>query len=211
MTIGDERARRPPRIAALATAFVTIAVSGGACIIADPPSDLPVLPETRPTIMRGSVVPPASAVLGRWPAAGRFTVPVELVDPRVDIWWSAFVDYNPATGEGRVETSKSTYEPRSTQGRIRTLDVVISEPLADGCHVVEVVVALRFESDKQGEFAHTPEEPGGDSVTWFFSPTGDLSGCPVLDAGLTPLVGDAEAEGGGEMDGGDAEVEGGLP
>jgi hypothetical protein len=177
-----------PRAAALAAAFVLSAISVDACVIAEPPSDLPRLPETRPTIMHGSVVPSASGILGRWP--DKFTVPVELVDPRTTIVWTAFVDYNPATGEGLegIEQKSEFEQGATTQGRVRMLEVPIGPPSLDRCHIIEVVVALRLKQ------SHTPDEPGGDSVTWIYSPTGDLAGCPVLDAGIEPIP-DAEAEG----------------
>jgi hypothetical protein len=137
-------------------------------------------------------------VLGRWP--DKFIVPVELADPRATFWYSAFVDYNSATGEGieGASPTPSEFEPGSEQiqGRVRTLEIPITTPTLDRCHVVEVVVALRFKATTDPKNAHTPDEPGGDSVTWFFSPSGDLAGCPVLDAGIQPLVGDAEVEGG---------------
>ena len=45
------------------------------------------------------------------------------------------------------------------------------------------VVALNIDIARGANVAHSPVDPGGDSVTWFYSPTGDLAGCPVLDAG----------------------------
>jgi hypothetical protein len=161
-----------------------------ACVIADPPTELPRSPERRPTIVRSSVVPSTTSVLGSWPS--KFIVPVELSDPRADIQWASFVDYNPATGEGFDQTSKSRDEPAATNGNVRTLEIPITTPSSDGCHVVEVVVALRLNTTDPRN-AHTPESPGGDSVSWFYSPSGDLAGCPVLDAGLTPFDVDAEA------------------
>ena len=56
--------------------------------------------------------------------------------------------------------------------------------------MIEVVVALRF-AGQDGIGAHAPLEPGGDIVTWFYSPSGDLAGCPVLDAGIEPIAPDA--------------------
>jgi len=177
------------RIAATWAVLATI-TAGISCVVADPPTDLPRLPQMRPIVVRSSVVPPVSAVLGRWP--DKFIVPVELVDPRATIYYSAFVDYNPATGEGlEGRPQASPYEPRSTQGAIRTLEVPIVEPSSDRCHTVEIVVALNVSSFTDPRIAHTPPEPGGDSVSWFYSPGGDLAGCPTLDAGITP-VGDAE-------------------
>jgi hypothetical protein len=184
-------------VTVLAFGVVGTTVAGHACVIADPPSDLPTLPETRPTIMRPSVVPSAAAVLGRWPE--KFTVPVELSDPRSTIWYSVFIDYNPATGEGLdAPPSTSEFEPgsASTKGSVRLLDINVTRPPLDRCHVVEIVVALRLKAITDSKNAHTPDEPGGDSVSWFYSPSGDLSGCPILDGGITRSLTDAEAEGG---------------
>jgi hypothetical protein len=182
------------RIGAVLFALATAA----SCVIAEPPLDLPRLPPMRPVIVRGSVVPQVSAVLARWPQQRKFIVPVELVDPRATIFYSAFVDYNPATGDGlEGRPTASPYEAETTQGAVRTLEVLITEPSPDRCHVVEIVVALQFSSSLERRLAHTPLEPGGDSVSWFYSPGGDLAGCPTLDSGLA-IVGDAEAEGGGD-------------
>jgi hypothetical protein len=53
------------------------------------------------------------------------------------------------------------------------------------CHKIEIVVALRLESEIDPRLAHTPAEPpGGDIVTWLYNPAGDLAGCPSLDAGI---------------------------
>jgi hypothetical protein len=172
-----------------ASAVLALALSD-ACVIAEPPTELPRLPEQRPSILRASVTPPPSVVVGSWPE--KFIVPVELSDPRSTIWYSAFVDYNPATGAGLDgEPRTSRFEPTSgsTQGNVRLLEVLISRPPASDenrCHVVEVVVALRLKSTTDEKNAHTPDEPGGDIVTWFYSPGGNLAGCPVLDAGLVP-------------------------
>jgi hypothetical protein len=201
-TMSPERARRLPRVAAVVAPCVIItAMLVDACVIADPPSELVSLPEGRPTILRSSVVPSASSVLGRWPT--KFIIPVELREARSTIFAAAFVDYNAVTGEGfepPVLTSK--YEPSTTNGLIRTLEIPITIPSLDRCHVVEVVVALRLNTSDSRN-VHTPLAPGGDIVSWFFSPSGDLSGCPVLDAGLAPITGDAEAgaEGGVEAGG----------
>jgi hypothetical protein len=146
---------------------------------------LPRLPIVRPTIVRGSVVPSPGAVLGTFP--DKFIVPVELADPTQAFQWSAFVDYDPFANIGLVTHDDSVFEPASANGRIRVLDkIVIPKPAdLDRCHVIEVVVALRLLNDNTDpKSAHTPAEPGGDSVLWFYSPSGDLRGCPVLDAGI---------------------------
>ena len=62
--------------------------------------------------------------------------------------------------------------------------------------MIEVVIALRFSSENDSKGVHTPAEPGGDIATWFFSPNGDLAGCPSLDAGIDASF-DADAREGG--------------
>lgn len=166
-----------------------------ACIIAEPPSDLPELPRFRPTILRGSVVPSTSGVLGAFP--DRFIVPVELVDPNVTLSYRVYIDYNPITGDGL--DFPGTIGAGGTPSRVRVIDFkATAPPDLTRCHVIEFVVAESFFAELEGKGAHAPREPGGDSVTWFYSPGGDLSGCPVVDAGVLPSSdagGDADAGG----------------
>ncbi len=179
---------------------LVVVSGGGACVLIEPPGDLPRLPTTRPTIVRGSVVPSASSVLGTWPdEKDGFIVPVELADPKLPFEYAAFVDYNAFTGEGlQIEPTRSDFERSNTTGRIRTLNVVLPPPSElDRCHVVEVVVALRLESNTSPQTSHTPAEPSGDIVTWFYNPSGDLRGCPTVDAGIRPLDAGSEAGEGG--------------
>ncbi|MCA9586805.1 MAG: hypothetical protein KC657_15730 [Myxococcales bacterium] len=163
-----------------------------ACIIAEPPGALPRLPASRPTIVRSAAVPPPSTVLGTFPE--KFVVPVELADPTASFRWRAFVDYNPLTGAGFVAGGESKFDRASLDGGARVLEIPVPPPPdLDRCHVVEILVALRFAGEFEGKQAHTPEEPGGDNVSWFYSPTGDLEGCPKIDAGgLSPEAGAGE-------------------
>jgi hypothetical protein len=168
-----------------------------ACILAQPSGEIPRIPETRPTILHASLVPSTTSVLTRFPST--FIVPVELADPTVRIVYSAFVDYSPlGNGDGLVDTpGHSDFEPSNTQGRIRTLNVLIPEPTdTDRCHKIEIVVALRLLAETDPRTAHTPDEPGGDIATWFYNPSGDLGGCPALDAGIDAGA-DADAGEGG--------------
>ena len=170
-----------------------ISLVQGSCVIADPPADLPRLPLSRPTIVRGSVVPSPNEILTVFPTDG-FVVWVELSDPALDFHWAFFADYNPITGDGLnvpVNESKFSNDPNVQQGRLRKI-VVNAIPLTDRdqCHVLELVVALEM-LGTGAQFAHTPAEPGGDSVTWFYNPSGDLRGCPSLDAG-SPVDGGEE-------------------
>lgn len=166
-----------------------------ACILGEPTADAPRLPQTRPTIVRGSVVPSPQAVLGSWPTS--FVVPVELTDPTVSFEWAAFVDFNARSNEGLLLAGTSAFEAANQTSRQRVLEIPIpAPPDTDRCHVVEVVVALALETLDNPTTAHTPRPPGGDSVTWFYSPNGDLAGCPVLDAGIEASVVDDGGEGG---------------
>lgn len=174
-----------------ALAFAAAAAAVTSCIIAEPPTDPPRLPLARPTIVHGSVVPPASGVLGRFP--DKFIVPVELFDPTVTFEWAAWIDFNPATGEGLDSFSTSEFEQSNVDGRVRTLEIQMRPPTDDRCHVIEVVVALRL-AGQQGTGAHAALDPGGDIVTWFYNPSGSLEGCPTLDAGIVPGPLDASPE-----------------
>ena len=186
------------RAAALGSACLCVAM-GAACIIAEPVSDLPRLPSFRPIIVRSSVVPPPSAVLGNFPE--KFVIPVELVDPSVPIAWRLYIDYNPITGEGLREfkdpPADGGVNPATLQ-RVRLLEISTLPPSdLSRCHVVEFLVAQSFlgNAELEGKAAHSPREPpGGDGVTWFYSPTGDLRGCPVADAGVVG-GGDAGVDG----------------
>lgn len=193
------RLTRGPLVAAVLAAASIVAST--ACLIAEPPTDPPRLPQARPTIVRGSVVPSASGVLGRFPS--KFLVPVELYDSNVTFEWSAWVDFNPVTGEGLDSTGVSEPQPSDPAGRVRTLEIQMREPSNDRCHVIEVVVGLRL-LGQQGAGAHAADSPGGDVVTWFYNPSGDPSTCPIIDAGLGPPEADGGADGAARPDASEA-------
>ncbi len=180
----------------LGFAFVS-AVS--ACLLADPGGDLPRIPRRRPFIVQSGVVPTSSRLLATYPE--KLIVPVELADPQVEFEYSVFLDYNPLTGQTLLQpVETSTFERSNIENGLRMLEIPLTPPTdLDRCHTLEVVVALRL-TGRDGRQAHTPAEPGGDSVTWFYSPTGDLAGCPSLDAGPDAAFStrDAGAEGGPE-------------
>jgi len=175
-------------------AFLAVGGVVGACVLADPATTLPTLPDLRPTIVRGSVVPTASAVLVTWPQ--KFIVPVELIDPRATITYATFVDYNSLCTSCFESVTQSEYELASTVGNIRTLEVLITQPSSDKCHLIEVVVAKNLDQ-RSAQSAHNPLEPGGDIVSWFYNPSGDLDGCPSVDAGIPPVVDAGDAGDGG--------------
>jgi hypothetical protein len=192
-----------PVVAVVGVCATTFLVQD-ACILAQPSGELPRIPESRPTIVRASVVPSTTAVLTTFPST--FIVPVELADPSVEFVYATFIDYNPLTGDGLVEEPRhSVFEASNnssnTVGRTRTLTVLFPKPPEpDRCHTIEVVVALHLASDADltgdPKLRHTPLAPGGDIATWFYNPNGDLAGCPSLDAGIDASA-DADAGEGG--------------
>lgn len=183
-------------LAAVATCVLVIVAQDG-CILAQPSGELPRIPETRPTILHASTVPSETSVVTRWPQT--FIVPVELADPTVRIAYAAFVDFDSLLNDGLVDhPSHSDFEEANTVGRTRTLTVAIPEPERGRCHKIEIVVALRLASEDDAKHSHTPDEPGGDIATWFYNPSGDLDGCPALDAGIDASLDAGDAGDAGE-------------
>lgn len=177
------------RLAVFAGLAVSVVVAG-ACVVADPVAEIPTARATRPSIERASASPPPTGVLTYWPS--RFVVPVRLSDARETFFATFFVDYDPATGSGYDGNLTSSPAAGATDP-LRVLQIPITQPSASGCHTVEVVVARQFGDLRSatGISAHSPLDPtnDGDTITWFYNPTGDPSGCPVIDAGLLPEAG----------------------
>ncbi len=177
--------RRHAAAAAVATICASLAA---ACIIADPSTDFPLPPDRRPTIIRDHAVPPTSRVLGDLPPNFTFLIDVE-ADPTKTVYWHLFVDYDDfhqnGPPAGLVGRDKSDPQIGADAG-VRQIALQPDIPFAPDpgrCHVIEALVALSFQFDV-GAQAHAFKPPGGDSIVWFYSPTGDLSGCPVFDAGI---------------------------
>lgn len=161
-------------------------VTTDACLLVDSGGDLPTIPRRRPFIVQSGVVPTTASVLGTFPE--KLVVPVELADPTSDFDYAVFLDYNPITGQTLLLRDKSSFERANVASGVRILELPLTPPAdLDRCHTIEVVVALRL-SGLDGIGAHTPAEPGGDSVTWFYNPSGGLAGCPSLDAGVDAAV-----------------------
>lgn len=187
------RMLRAPRLAA-ALALLVPAMVGAACVVADPASDLVAARVFRPTIVRGSVVPPVSGVLTRFPS--EFVVPVEVLSPGDDFEWKVFVDFDsvhsaafPVLGE------TSAGDPSDPNMTVRAIAFTLAAPQSGDpallhCHVVEFIVARRFQPDSP----HTPDGIGGDSVSWLYDPTGTLADCPVYGNVTFAEGGDGDAD-----------------
>jgi hypothetical protein len=148
------------------------------CILADPPADLPKYPPIRPTVVKGSVLPPTDKIV--LPPLPTFVVPVELVDQNATFAWSVFVDFDPVTNPLPVAGDIVEPDPATIDGGVRAVSFSITDvPSSTRCHTIEFLVARSFNSASP----HTPNAPGGDSVSWFYNPSGSIDGCPTYDAG----------------------------
>jgi hypothetical protein len=144
-----------------------------ACVLADPPPTLPVVPEGRPAIITDSVTPPVG-VITSWPTA--FFVPVTVLDPTQSLQWYAFEDFTSQSQWGTPSGYGPTYPADgSTLFTVTARNVQV--PVGPGCHRVAIVVAYAF---GQG---YVPEAPGGDLAEWLYAPSGDRGDCAGYDAG----------------------------
>ena len=171
-------------LAALAVVSTSLAA---ACIIADPSTDFPIPTQRRPTILRDRAVPPISKVLGEFPPNYTFLIDVE-ADPTSTVEGHLFIDYDDLHPNGPPAGLVGGYPPDkgSADAGVRTISLVADRldtpPDLTRCHVIEGLVALGFQGEND-HAAHAFDSRGGDSIVWFYSPTGDMSGCPVWDAG----------------------------
>jgi hypothetical protein len=135
-----------------------------ACLLADPPADIPVAPLVPPEIVRVDVQPPITSFLDSTDVF--FIVPVS-IDPRQDsLEWEWFID-NVGLPAKHVDTIDG--------GTLVVLSVgvVPATALPPGeCHTLELVV----------DYPGVTSVPS-DSVSWFYSETRTFAGCSVFDAG----------------------------
>ncbi len=162
-------------IAVVASLALGVGIAGVACVIADPPAQLPVPPLAPPEILHDLVTPPAPLITA-WPL--EFEIPVYVPDPTSLPLWHAFLDYDPISHTGSFTNGVVDPDPAGDDGGVRTIARRFSPPAdINFCHTLQVVVALTFVDD------HTPDSTGGDSITWIYAPTGNLGDCPIFDAG----------------------------
>jgi hypothetical protein len=131
----------------------------GACLLADPPADLPVTPFAPPEILRTEVQPPITSFLDALP--NQFTVPVAADPSQKELLWEFSED-------GAGETNSA---PIVDGGVLLAIAPPTPTNLQE-CHTLVLVVS----------YADLPTVPA-DSVAWFYSPTRSFDGCPVFDGG----------------------------
>jgi hypothetical protein len=182
---------------AAAALSLALVLALAACIIADPPTDLPRPTPRKPTIIRSTAVPPDTRVLGTFPDATQgqgFHVEVE-ADPTSQLSWSLYLDYDPLTNNGLIGQDSIPVDLSSQDAGIREVNMVPRRPVQPDptlCHVVEGIVTLPQQRGSTSPHAYDPAT--GDSIVWFYSPTGDLSGCPIFTGGLDGAFRDVQPD-----------------
>jgi hypothetical protein len=155
------------------------------CIIADPAPQLISPPPPSPRILRDQVQPPASAILGAFPDT--FTVPVLVGSADQTFVAHLYIDFNEdGLGGGFAEQKTSGPQTTPDSSNVRYIALTNSQGAPvdlSRCHRIEALVATSFVG-RDGFDGHTPLDPYADSVVWWYSPNGDLRGCPTYDAGL---------------------------
>jgi hypothetical protein len=177
--------RRAGRLLTALACAGSAAVGLAACLIADPGPDLPKPPDLPPSIDHLNVQPPTSLILTSLPI--NFYAPVTRIDTTVPYFWKVFVDYDNIAQTLPILSSNGATTDLAVSGSITTL------PSGPGCHVVELIVADGF-GDVTG--GRAPTVDGGDSVTWFYSPGGNLAGCPLYTGSFDASFPDSGNDGG---------------
>jgi hypothetical protein len=172
MNRGPHRVPRVRRAVGLAFLGATL----GACVLADPPATLPLVPTGSPVIQPASVVPSNQSILVEWPAGDTFVVPVLLQDPTQPVLWQAFINDGPFLSNRVTYSGLPKPGNTATSENITTLDLPIPAPIGPGCFTVTIVVAFGWASDDLS----APDAQGGSSVHWFYTPNG---ACLAYDAG----------------------------
>jgi hypothetical protein len=167
---------------------VLVAAWVAACVIIEPPSQLPGLPSFRPTILHASVVPKPQQVLL---SLDEFVLTIETLKTNQSFEWNWFVDY-PNGVSGNTVSVRPTDDQTThiVQFNLRELTL---DP--NTCHLIEFIVGFRL--DGHSASSENPEDnprdaKNGDIVSWFYNPDGRLEGCPSY-RGPDAAADDAEA------------------
>lgn len=163
----------------------TVAV---ACVLVEPPQELPIPLPRRPLILHTSVQPPQEQPLTAATILS-FRVYVD-AEPSKAINYRIWVDFG--SGNPPLQRNDATVLADLT-GAPRPVDfaVVPAELGEPGfCHTIKLVVAYDF-----FPVSNTPTTEG-DEVTWSYRPNGDNGGCISLDGGGIPDAGAMDASDG---------------
>lgn len=175
----DRRVTRR-RLARCALAVLLVAaplVGAGACVLADPPAKVSEPPARRPRIVRESSTPPVTEILRTWP--GTFHILVE-TQPGSALAGYAYLDPDPLNLPGQDVLVIQNLVAVDDAGQ-RVVDVTFLPPDPSRCHTVEILMG-----NAPFIFSRTPDPGTSDSISWFYSPTGDVTACAPFDGGIQP-------------------------
>jgi hypothetical protein len=181
---------RSVALVAAGGACLAAAVVGGACVVA-PPAELPPATLHRPTILHGSVVPPAYLPLTAWTAiTPEFNVPVELDDVNESFVWDVFVDYSGNQTLPAIFPTTVQPGPGTIDGGVTTVTFRLDPQSFDlgFCHTIEMLVGHQLLAVAGAYPYRAFDSVGYDSVSWTWTPPGS-PGCDAyaIDAGTQPV------------------------
>jgi len=156
--------------------FALAAGALSACNLVDPLPDQRSLPTRAPSIEQDNVFPSPSQPVLQWP--DQFLVPVRVYNPTVPFEWRVFIDYDSILGPNAPPIMHQSVAGSPTAADLQTQQVIIAPDGFQGaCHRIDFVTALAFDSNRGANGT------GADSVTWFYAPAGNFTGCSLYDGG----------------------------
>lgn len=175
------------KLAAWLAGAAAASVGLAACLLADPGPTLPRPQDYPPFIETANVQPGEGVIVTTLPL--NFSVPIIQVDTTKTYQWEVFIDYDPIMGSVVARSGSGTSDDKAIPFQLVPGDVT-----GEGCHTIQFIVAYGFGTEGTG--LHTPVAPGGNSVTWFYSPGGDLAGCPAFSGEVDAAFPDAGSDAG---------------
>ena len=161
-------------IAGIVLAATTATIA--ACVLVEPPQELPVPAPRRPFILHTSLQPPQDQPITDLDNLGTFIAFVD-AEPSKSFDYRVWVDFG--SGDQPLQGGTIPTDPAGN-GR-RELDFsVLAAQVGDArfCHTITLVVAYDFIAVSNTPLAE------GDQVTWFYRPNGNGGGCIALDGGI---------------------------
>jgi hypothetical protein len=170
-----------------------------ACVVAPPAGLAPSTPG-RPTILHGSVTPPADGLLTAWTSSTQFVVPVQLADINDSFVWDVYVDYD---GDPLSAPRRPPAAVTPLPGQLDAGVYLVDFPLDPGtfaidltlCHTIQMLVAHGFQqvllNGTMQVAPHLPDSVGGDTVQWTWSPPSCYTFTPDASAPAADAAGDS--------------------